>query len=133
MDAVHVHRGSGVHVWHLLEQGIISIFMVPCVSPRWLGGDVPIDGIGRTVAYVTADVRSGDECWSDLTCASYHCQTCPVPNPMTWYLHDVPSMAFQKFSTFVNHVVELRVRYCCSLREAAASSVALHGRGSKPF
>lgn len=48
----------------------------------------------------------GDECWRDLTCMLYHYETQPVPNPVSWYLHNLPYEA-QVVSTLANHVVEL--------------------------
>lgn len=33
----------------------------------------------------------GDACWWDLTCMEYHYQTQPNPNPLSWYLHHLPS------------------------------------------
>ena len=32
----------------------------------------------------------GDPCWRDLTCLFYHYETQPNPNPLSWYLHQLP-------------------------------------------
>ncbi|OWF49534.1 Lipase maturation factor 1 [Mizuhopecten yessoensis] len=50
----------------------------------------------------------GDQCWRDLTCMNYHYQTQPVPNPLSYYLHQSPE-AFHHFETMSNHFVELIV------------------------
>lgn len=33
----------------------------------------------------------GDACWQDLTCMDYHYETQPNPNPLSRYLHYLPS------------------------------------------
>ena len=48
----------------------------------------------------------GDICWSDLTCMQYHYQTQPVPNPISLYLHILPT-TFHTFEVIINHTVEL--------------------------
>jgi len=53
-------------------------------------------------------------CWKTLTaCRFEHCacrrssETQPIPNPMSWGLHVLAPVWFQKMSTMVNHIVEL--------------------------
>ncbi|KAJ8317346.1 hypothetical protein KUTeg_005250 [Tegillarca granosa] len=48
----------------------------------------------------------GDQCWRDLTCMNYHYETQPVPNPISYYMHQSPEI-FHKFETLTNHFVEL--------------------------
>lgn len=48
----------------------------------------------------------GDKCWRDLTCMNYHYETQPVPNPISYYMHQEPEL-FHKLETSVNHFVEL--------------------------
>lgn len=36
----------------------------------------------------------------------WHTETQPIPNPLSWYFHMIPS-SFQRLSTLVNHIVEL--------------------------
>lgn len=48
----------------------------------------------------------GDPCWFDLTCMNYHYETQPVPNPISYYMHQEPEI-FHKFEVLVNHFVEL--------------------------
>jgi hypothetical protein len=50
----------------------------------------------------------GDECWRDLTCLVYHYETQPLPNPISWYLHQMP-VGFHKAGCLFNHFVELIV------------------------
>ena len=32
----------------------------------------------------------GDACWRDLTCLDYFFETQPMPNPLSWYFHQLP-------------------------------------------
>jgi hypothetical protein len=52
----------------------------------------------------------GDSCWRDLTCLSYHYETQPIPNPLSWYFHHLPAL-FNKASVLFNHFVELVVPF----------------------
>lgn len=78
----------------------------------------------------------GDQCWRDLTCMNYHYevinfddlpstervdvilkkyssnlwQTQPVPNPMSYFMHQSPEI-FHKSETLVNHFIELVVPF----------------------
>src|SRR6185295_2581161 len=48
----------------------------------------------------------GDACWSDLTCLQYHFETQPMPNPLSWYLHQLPASVL-KGGVLFNHFAEL--------------------------
>ncbi len=50
----------------------------------------------------------GDECWRNLTCLVYHYETQPIPNPLSWYLHQMP-VWFHQGGCLFNHFVELIV------------------------
>jgi len=52
----------------------------------------------------------GDDCWRDLTCLEYHYETQPMPNPLSWVAHRLPTSA-HKVGVAVNHVVELAVPF----------------------
>ncbi|KAJ7340279.1 Lipase maturation factor 1 [Desmophyllum pertusum] len=52
----------------------------------------------------------GDQCWRDLTCMNYHYETQPVPNPMSYFMHQSPEI-FHKFETLMNHFIELVVPF----------------------
>ncbi|XP_050396467.2 lipase maturation factor 1 [Patella vulgata] len=52
----------------------------------------------------------GDQCWRDLTCMNYHYETQPIPNPMSYYMHQSPEF-FHKFETLSNHFIELIVPF----------------------
>ncbi len=52
----------------------------------------------------------GDPCWKDLTCLIYHYETQPIPNPLSWYFHNMP-VWFHKAGVLFNHFVELLVPF----------------------
>ncbi|SCA59076.1 Lipase maturation factor 1 [Chlamydiales bacterium SCGC AB-751-O23] len=55
-------------------------------------------------------LNAQESCWTDLTCLEYHYQTQPIPNPFSWYLHQLP-VEFQHFGVLVNHFIELIVPF----------------------
>ncbi|XP_057311803.1 lipase maturation factor 1-like [Hydractinia symbiolongicarpus] len=99
----------------LLETGFLAIFFCPFlhITPypentppsktviwgyRWLIFRIML-GAGLI------KIRS-DECWRDLTCMNYHYETQPVPNPLSYYLHQTPEF-MHNFETLGNHFIEL--------------------------
>ncbi|CAF0998192.1 unnamed protein product [Rotaria magnacalcarata] len=54
----------------------------------------------------------GDQCWRDLTCMQYHYETQPIPNAISYYLHQTPA-SFHKFEVLVNHFIELIAPFLC--------------------
>ncbi len=50
----------------------------------------------------------GDPCWRDLTCLAYHYEAQPIPNPLSYYLHQLP-LRFDRLEVLFNHFVELVV------------------------
>lgn len=103
----------------LLETGFLAIFLcpvfklqqVPSYTPtplvvvwgyRWL--------IFRIMIGAGLIKIRGDQCWRDLTCMNYHYETQPVPNPMSYFMHQSPEI-FHKSETLVNHFIELVVPF----------------------
>src|SRR5882724_1603181 len=118
MSIVHIGQIWYGYGWEiqLLETGFLSIFLCPLLDGRpfpksrppilviwlfrWLGFRIML-GAGLIKL-------RGDPCWRDLTCMLYHYETQPLPNPLSWYLHQLPP-AFHKFELLGNHFVELIV------------------------
>lgn len=48
----------------------------------------------------------GDECWRNLTCLFYHHETQPMPNPLSWYFHNLPP-GIHKLEVLGNHFFQL--------------------------
>lgn len=48
----------------------------------------------------------GDECWRNLTCMNYHHETQPMPNPLSWFFHNLPP-AWHKVEVLGNFFFQL--------------------------
>jgi hypothetical protein len=98
----------------LLETGFIAIFLCPLLDPRPFPRTAPpviVIWVYRWLIFrimVGAALIKlrGDACWRDLTCMSYHYETQPIPNRLSWWLHFRP-LWFHKLETLWNHFVEL--------------------------
>lgn len=99
----------------LLETGFLAIFLCPLFSLNQIPPDTP-PSLTAVLGYRWLIFRimlgaglikiRGDQCWRDLTCMNYHYETQPVPNPLSYYMHQSPEV-IHKMETLVNHVVEL--------------------------
>ena len=52
----------------------------------------------------------GDPCWRDLTCLHYHHETQPLPNPLSWYFHNLPG-TLHRLEVLGNHFTQLVVPF----------------------
>jgi len=66
----------------------------------------------------------GDQCWRDLTCMDYHHETQPMPNPLSWFFHNLPQW-FHKIETGFNHFVQLIVPFGLFFPQPIASIAAV--------
>jgi hypothetical protein len=91
--------------WDILlsEAGFLALFADD--SPvriwffRWL--------VFRLMFYSgVVKLTSGDPNWRNLTALHYHYETQPLPNPLAWYMAQLP-MWFQQFSTALMFATEL--------------------------
>ena len=117
MSFVHAGQIFYGYGWEtlLLETGFLAIFLAPLwrlgpfprASPpsgvvivllRWL--------IFRVMLGAGLIKLRGDPCWRDLTCLVFHYETQPNPNPLSWWLHQLPPW-FHKAEVLFNHLVEL--------------------------
>lgn len=103
----------------LLEMGFLAMFMSPVLSLRQYPRHTPTSLvivwgnrwlIFRIMIGAGLIKIRGDSCWRDLTCMNYHYQTQPVPNPISYYLHQSPEI-IHKLETAGNHVIELLVPF----------------------
>lgn len=101
----------------LLETGFLSLFL----CPLWRVGLFPARTpppklviwllrwvLFRLMLGAGLIKLRGDPCWLDLTCLIYHYETQPLPNPLSWYLHQLPAW-FHQGGVLFNHLVELVV------------------------
>jgi predicted DCC family thiol-disulfide oxidoreductase YuxK len=100
----------------LLEAGFLTIFFAPFrfldlkpgafrSSPavRWL-----LWLLVFRLMFMSGWVKlaSGDPNWWNLSALTFHYQTQPLPNPLSWYAHQLPAW-FQQLSVFLMFVIEL--------------------------
>jgi hypothetical protein len=95
----------------LLETGFITIFAggsatAPNMVVIWLWRWV----LFRVMFGAGLIKLRGDSCWHDLTCLDYYFETQPMPNPLTWYFHWMPSWVHHAGVVF-NHLAELVVPF----------------------
>lgn len=91
----------------LLESGFLAIFLGAADSePRavmiWLFRWV----LFRVIFGAGMIKLRGDPCWRDFSCLSYHFETQPMPNPLSWYFHWLPAW-LHRAGVLFNHVVEV--------------------------
>ncbi len=75
----------------LLEAGFLAAFL----GPGWSAVPAPLLWLFRwllfRVEFGAGLIKlRGDPCWRDLTCLDYHHETQPMPNPLSWYFHNLP-------------------------------------------
>ncbi|XP_076461543.1 lipase maturation factor 1-like [Babylonia areolata] len=99
----------------LLETGFLATFLCPVWSLRRFPRNTPTSLvviialrwlIFRIMLGAGLIKVRGDKCWLDLTCMNYHYETQPVPNPMSYYMHQSPVL-WHQVETLGNHFVEL--------------------------
>ncbi|MDP7037526.1 MAG: lipase maturation factor family protein [Myxococcota bacterium] len=101
----------------LLETGFLAIWLVPTWKIGLLRKDAPPPIaliwlyrwlIFRIMLGAGLIKLRGDPCWLDLTCLQYHYETQPIPNPLSWALHQMP-VWFHTLGILSNHAAELVV------------------------
>jgi lipase maturation factor 1 len=93
--------------WDLLlsEAGFLAIFASEARIAVWLFRWL----IFRLMFFSgVVKLTSGDPTWRDLTAMHYQYETQPLPNPIAWYMHQLP-LSFQKVSTAFTFFAELLV------------------------
>src|SRR5262249_40462464 len=98
----------------VLETGFLAVFLASPVDPRPFAKDSPPRAVIWLLRWVVFRLMlgagliklRGDECWRDLTCLVTHYETQPLPNPVSWVLHQLPVWV-QKGSVLFNHYAEL--------------------------
>jgi hypothetical protein len=139
LSFVHVGQLFYSFGWEilLLETGFLAVFLCPPLrfhplperTPPPLIVVVLLRWVLFRVMFGAGLIKiRGDECWRDLTCLVYHYETQPLPNPLSWLLHQAPRWLHQGGVLF-NHFVELvvpfglfgprRVRLVAGLLQAA--------------
>lgn len=115
LSFVHVGQIWYGYGWEmqLLETGFLAIFLTSPLDPRPFSKPppVPVIWLFRWLAFRIMlgsgliKLR-GDTCWWDLSCLYYHYETQPVPNPLSWYFHQMPDV-FHQAGVLFNHLAEV--------------------------
>ena len=95
----------------LLEAGFLAIFLgprraQPSAIPIWLLRWMQF----RVMLGAGLIKLRGDACWKALTCLDIFYETQPMPNPLSWYFHQLPA-AVLRGGVLFNHFVELIVPF----------------------
>jgi hypothetical protein len=119
MSFVHVGQVFYGYGWEmlLLETGFLAIFLAPLWRPDPFPDKTPpprvvfwlLRWLAFRLMFGAGLIKlRGDPCWRDLTCLVYHYETQPLPNPLSFYLHQLPRW-FHQGEVLFNHFVELIV------------------------
>lgn len=119
LSLVHIGQLFYGYGWEtmMLETGFLGIFLCPVKSARPFPAHDPAPGVVMwfyrwmlfRVMFGAGMIKiHGDVCWRDLTCLAYHYETQPLPNPVSWYLHQMP-LWFHQAGCLFNHFAELIV------------------------
>jgi len=117
----------------LLEAGFLAIFLgnARTAPPfpililfRWLAFRLEL-GAGLIKL-------RGDPCWRDLTCMDYHHETQPMPNPLSWYAHQLPR-AFHRIEVLGNYVAQLVAPFLLFLPQPIATIGGLVMLGTQAY
>ena len=104
----------------LIEMGFVGAALLPWrASHRWARPHEPhpvarwaVFLVGFRLMFLSGLVKlkSGDDAWAHLTALDYHYWTQPLPNPLSWFVHQLPS-AVHRASTLVVLLVELLIPF----------------------
>ena len=105
----------------LVEAGFLAIFLAPFWPAEWNPARAffiapqPAPLIRYLFMFLLfrlmissgiVKLTSGDETWRDLTAMAFHYETQPIPNPLAWFMHQIPLWA-QKISCVAMFAIEL--------------------------
>ncbi|MCZ2816246.1 lipase maturation factor family protein [Modestobacter sp. VKM Ac-2984] len=109
----------------LLEAGFLAVFLGPAhVAPPTLGMWLLRWLLFRLEFGAGLIKMRGDRCWRDLTCLSWHHETQPMPNPLSWSFHRL-SPRLHRVETLANHVTQLVVVFGLLAPQPIAGVAAL--------
>ena len=113
----------------LLEVGFLLIFAEkPGLLPRPPGLDIPPLLIRLALTFLLfrlifssgiVKLLSGDPTWPNLSAMTYHFETQPIPNPLSWFIHQLPTPLLH-LSTLFTLLIELLLPFALLLPQAKA-------------
>ena len=109
LSIVNVGQTFYAFGWELMlvEAGFFAAFLgpaaakpslIPVLALRWMLFRLMLGG-------GLIKLRN-DPCWHNLTCLEFHFETQPLPNPLSWYFHQLP-VPWLKAGVLFNNVVEV--------------------------
>lgn len=109
----------------LLEAGFLTAFL----GPSWCAVPAPIMWafwwllVRVELGAGLIKVR-GDACWRDFTCLYWHHETQPMPNPLSWWFHNLPK-PIHRLEVLGSHVAQLVAPALLFLPQPIAGAAAL--------
>ncbi|PPJ22017.1 hypothetical protein C5E45_13050 [Nocardia nova] len=108
----------------LLETGFLAIFLgndhtAPPILVLWLARWL----LFRVEFGAGLIKLRGDPCWRDLTCLYYHHETQPMPGPLSWLFHHLPT-PLHRVEVAANHIAQLVVPFALFTPQPIASIAA---------
>ena len=104
----------------LLEAGFLAVFIAP---RNLLSGSLNSPPPSKILIFLfwfllfrlmfssgIGKIVSGDPTWRDLTALTFHYYTQPLPNPVSWYIHQLPEV-FHKISVVIMLIIETVVPF----------------------
>jgi hypothetical protein len=109
----------------LLEAGFLAMFLGnESVAPPWLIL-LGFRWLAFRVEFGAGLIKlRGDRCWRDLTCMDYHHETQPMPNPLSWFFHQLPRR-LHRIEVLGNFVAQLVLPFGLFLPQPMAAIAAL--------
>jgi hypothetical protein len=115
----------------LLEAGFYVIFLGPLYYEESIFVIFILRWLVFRVEFGAGLIKMrGDSCWRELTCMNHHHETQPIPNPLSWFFHNLPE-GYHKFETLSNHFVQLIAVWFLFFPQPFASIAALLIMGSQ--
>jgi hypothetical protein len=91
----------------LLEAGFLAVFLGPTDMAPPLPVIILLRWLVFRVEFGAGLIKlRGDRCWRRLTCLDYHHETQPMPNPLSWWFHRLPT-PLHRVEVAANHVTQL--------------------------
>jgi hypothetical protein len=95
----------------LLEAGFLAVFLGPTDMAPPLPVIILLRWLVFRVEFGAGLIKlRGDRCWRRLTCLDYHHETQPMPNPLSWWFHRLPT-PLHRVEVAANHVTQLVVPF----------------------
>jgi hypothetical protein len=109
----------------LLEAGFLAIFLGPTDTAAPLPLVILMRWLVFRLEFGAGLIKMrGDACWRDLTCLYYHHETQPMPNPLSWYFHQIPR-ALHRAEVLGNHAAQLVVPWLLFAPQPVATVAGL--------